>query len=223
MSASVSVIIPAYNGALYLAEAVASALAQTRIPKEVLVIDDGSTDATSEIGRAAGATVWRIEHQGVSVARNTGVERSTADYIAFLDADDTWHPRKLELQAQLLDSRPEVGIAMCRHTYAVEGAAPAWFRGPQDGSVASGSLPIASLIRRTTWERVGPFDPTLTHGEDGDWFFRATDLGVVAALVDLPLMTYRIHASNASGHGAGVRDGILRTLRESVRRKQAAR
>lgn len=220
-SETISVVIPAFNAERFLAEALSSVFAQTRPATEIIVVDDGSTDGTSLIvGNYPTATLISLPHSGVSVARNAGVAATTGDFIAFLDADDIWEPRKLELQMDLLKKEPSVGVVMCRHTYAFEGPIPAWFRGPRDGSVGPGHLLTTALIRRRVWDEVGVFEPMMSHGEDGDWLARAVDLNATLAVVDEPLMTYRIHQSNASGMGQAVREGIFRTLRGSLRRKE---
>jgi glycosyltransferase involved in cell wall biosynthesis len=94
----VSVVIPAYDAGRFVAKAVATALAQTRAPLEVLVVDDGSRDDTAAVARAAGATVLSQRNAGPGAARNAGVRAAQGSWIAFLDADDAWHPEKLERQ-----------------------------------------------------------------------------------------------------------------------------
>ncbi len=94
----VSVVIPAYDAGRFVAKAVATALAQTRAVLEVLVVDDGSRDETAAIARAAGATVISQRNAGPGAARNAGVRAARGSWIAFLDADDAWHPDKLERQ-----------------------------------------------------------------------------------------------------------------------------
>jgi len=108
---SISVIVPAYNAASYIVEALQSVLSQTRQPNEIIVVDDGSNDGTD----AAVLSVpdprikyrWK-ENEGVSTARNRGLAEAQCDYIAFLDADDRWLPTMLEEQGALLDARPDV-------------------------------------------------------------------------------------------------------------------
>ena len=106
----ISVIIPAYNAERTVARAIESVLAQTRPADEVIVIDDGSDDATAEVVRSYGNKVILIQQDnaGVSVARNTGIERATGDWIAFLDADDEWLPERLMLQVRLLQINPHL-------------------------------------------------------------------------------------------------------------------
>src|SRR4051794_5813716 len=109
---AVSVVIPTYNYARFIERALVSVLGQTHRPAEVLVIDDGSTDETATVvdRYATRVRYLRQENSGVSAARNAGVESSTGDLVAFLDADDEWVPNKLELQVEALTKRPEAGL-----------------------------------------------------------------------------------------------------------------
>jgi glycosyltransferase involved in cell wall biosynthesis len=106
---SVSVVIAAYNASAHLGTAIQSALVQTHPPFEVIVIDDGSTDATPEIARSFGGSVTyvRQEHRGVSAARNRGLTLASGEYVAILDADDVCDPNRLALQLQALIAFPE--------------------------------------------------------------------------------------------------------------------
>ncbi len=109
---SVSVIIPAYNAAEYLGEAIRSVWLQGVENVQLIVVNDGSTDATAELlaGPAArGAEIIHTHNQGVAAARNEGLERATGEYVAFLDADDRWRPNKLRRQLQLLQAEPDIG------------------------------------------------------------------------------------------------------------------
>ncbi|RKY08906.1 MAG: hypothetical protein DRP66_03450 [Planctomycetota bacterium] len=109
-SYTVSVVIPAYNAQRYVGRAIDSALAQTRRPDEIIVVDDGSTDNTAEVIRSYGSKVCFIgqENGGASVARNTGIEAARSEWIAFLDADDEWLPEKLQLQIEHLMRNPDL-------------------------------------------------------------------------------------------------------------------
>ncbi|MHC5141971.1 MAG: glycosyltransferase family 2 protein, partial [Planctomycetota bacterium] len=106
----ISVVIPAYNAEKHIARAIESVLAQTRPADEVIVIDDGSSDATAEVVRSFGDKVIFIqqENAGASVARNAGIEAATSDWIAFLDADDEWLPNKLQLQVEHFKRNPDL-------------------------------------------------------------------------------------------------------------------
>ncbi len=106
----ISVVIPAYNAEQMIARAIDSVLAQTRPADEIIVVDDGSTDNTAKVIKSYGDKVMLIqqENAGVSVARNTGIEAATGDWIAFLDGDDEWLPEKLKLQTEHLKRNPDL-------------------------------------------------------------------------------------------------------------------
>jgi len=117
MKPSVSVIVPTYRASEYIGAALQSVLAQTRPPAEIIVVDDASGDETAAVAHSFGSRVTVIEHprnQGPGAARNTGVTASSGDYVAFLDADDLWHPEHLAELGTLLDVSPEAGLAFCR-------------------------------------------------------------------------------------------------------------
>ena len=120
---STSVVVPAFNAACYLGEAIESCLGQTVPPSEVLVIDDGSDDDSVKIAAAFGDRVKVVSQQngGEANARNRGLREAVGDWIAFLDADDKWHPRKLEMQLAAIDEAPNEFIA-CHTNYQNFGA-----------------------------------------------------------------------------------------------------
>jgi glycosyltransferase involved in cell wall biosynthesis len=105
---TVSVIIPTYNSAALVTAAVQSALAQTLPPAEVIVVDDGSIDDTRQRLSTYRARYLHQLNQGVAAARNHGLREASGDFIAFLDADDVWHPRKLELQIAAIAANPDL-------------------------------------------------------------------------------------------------------------------
>jgi glycosyltransferase involved in cell wall biosynthesis len=109
-SAPVSVVIPAYNVARYVAKAIESVRAQTLAPNEVIVVDDGSSDGTAAAAAHAGASVIRQENRGLAAARNAGIAVATQPWIAFLDADDRWLPGKLAQQWKAHLLAPDVRI-----------------------------------------------------------------------------------------------------------------
>lgn len=115
-AARVSVIMPAYNTAHYIREAIDSVLEQDYPNKELIVIDDGSTDGTVEVLRSYGdrITLLTQHNQGSAVARNAGLEAARGEYIAFLDSDDVWLPGKLRLQIEHLQRHPDVGMVYAR-------------------------------------------------------------------------------------------------------------
>ncbi len=117
----ISVVIPAYNAEKYIATAIASVRAQTRVPAEIIVVDDGSSDRTSEVARAAGVTVIVQANAGPAAARNRGARAAHMPWIALLDADDRWLPEKLEAQCAAAELRPDVGLIACDFFYHEDG------------------------------------------------------------------------------------------------------
>ena len=116
---TVSAVIPAFNAAPFLHRAIESALAQTLPMKEVIVVDDGSTDATASVAANYPITLIRHErNRGLSAARNTGIRACTSEWVAFLDADDTWHPDKTQKQLQF--ATEEIS-AVCAEKFKIEG------------------------------------------------------------------------------------------------------
>jgi glycosyltransferase involved in cell wall biosynthesis len=186
----ISVIIPAYNAADHLERALWGALHQTYPPDEILVIDDGSRDATAEIARTYGAPVRLISHdrnRGLSAARNTGIQHATGDWIALLDADDLWYRRKLEQQvAALAGAEEDVGVLFCL-TRIVTPDGTDWIDcadvpSPQEDepgfiralllqNAVSGSG-CSPLIRRELLLRIGGYDESLRTCEDWDLWLR---------------------------------------------------
>src|SRR5438445_9254645 len=119
----VSVVIATYNYGRFVTQAVESVLAQTYVNIEIIVVDDGSDDDTREQLAPYGDRIRYIyqENQSVAAARNTGIRAATGDLIAFLDADDVWHPHKLELQMHYLADHPAVALVAVERL--AEGAA----------------------------------------------------------------------------------------------------
>ena len=220
--APVTVIIPTYNRADTIRDAVDSALAQTLPPAQVVVIDDGSQDDTSELLRDyAGKIVYhRQPNSGISVTRNTGARLSTEPFIALLDSDDVWHPRKLELQMRVMEQHPQLGMlgtAEFDWPAAVFPSVPADAAAPLiwltwDHLVLRTSLLTSSiLIRRSLFDQIGGFDSTMARCEDRDLFLRVAEVAQVAQL-KLPLLGYRDTPGSASKQAASCEAAMRRIL-----------
>ncbi len=173
--APVSVVIPAYNSEEFIGEAIRSALAQTLPVSEIIVVDDGSTDQTAEVAAKLGASVIRQEHGGISAARNAGIRAAKYDWIAFLDADDIWEPKKIEYQWAAIRRHPDAGLVSCNLSQWLHGSAAAAsdVTGVADNDVPMVYIPQAQgaflidrmsynsptmLIRRELLLSVGLFD-----------------------------------------------------------------
>jgi glycosyltransferase involved in cell wall biosynthesis len=161
---SVSVVIPAFNRAATIEQAVASAREQTRAPREIIVVDDASSDETAEVARRAGARVVRLEkNQGCSSARNAGIRAAEGDAIAWLDSDDFWEPNHIATVAALLDRYPEAAVASSA-VRLVGSRSGVWVgripEGPPSNVFRRAffdwlSVPTSTIIRRDALLRVG--------------------------------------------------------------------
>jgi glycosyltransferase involved in cell wall biosynthesis len=205
----ISVVIPTRNRSGCLGLALRSALGQRDVELELLVVDDGSTDDTSEVvanlGEPRIRLIQREDSGGVSVARNQGAAEATGEWLAFLDDDDVWAPDKLARQraASLAVGRTWVytGWVVVDETLHVMGGEPP----PPPDSVVKllyrrNAIPTGGsnvIVRRDAFDQSGGFDPHLTNGEDWELWIRLSEQGF-PAWVPEPLMAYRIHPANAS-------------------------
>ena len=185
-SRSISVIIPAFDAASTLMDCLRSATEQTLVPLEVIVVDDGSNDATLEVARNFPGPVrcLRQDHSGVAVARNLGIEAARGDLIAFLDADDLWRRDHLANAARALEAEPNLVWVSC--AYEKVGASGRRIHASVSGAerqpffVASYfelletwiSYTPTMVLRRSLLEEVGGFDAEMPTGEDLHLWFR---------------------------------------------------
>lgn len=221
LSSRVSVIIPVYNGESYLAEAIESALTQTHPAHEIIVLDDGSTDGSASVARGYAVTLLQQENRGLATARNTAMSYASGDYFALLDCDDVWPKTKLADQVAALEAEKDAGYALSYQRYIFEGGRqPNWFKRTPVDEWEPGYCPSCWLIRRSTWEQVGSFDPNAGYGEDIDWLSRANDLGIRFIMVEKVLLLRRIHEDNITGRPE-TKLAWLRVLRASAARKRA--
>ncbi|MEL6494481.1 MAG: glycosyltransferase family A protein [Cyanobacteria bacterium J06623_7] len=206
----VSVIIAAYNLMAYLPATITNVFAQTFTDFELIVVDDGSSDNTSEwVSQLTDPRVKLItqENQGLAGASNTGVSQAQGEYITFLDADDLWEPSKLEQQVQVLDNHPEVGIVYTWVTYMNDGGASTgrivkteaegfiWPDLIEVNQIECGSV---VMIRRSCFTEVGLFDTNLkSFVQDWDMWLRLA-LKYQFKAIRQPLVYYRQRASSGS-------------------------
>lgn len=214
---SISAIVPAYNSGRYLSAAIDSALAQTYPILELVVVDDGSTDETADVLAAyrERVHVLRQNNRGPAAARNSGIAAARGELLAFLDADDAWHPRKVELQVERLAAEPAVGLVHCGMEWvdAVDRTLGVT-TGGQEGWVADAILrleegvigpPSTWLLPRRIVEETGGFDERLLSSEDWDLAYRIARRHPIA-YVPLALTRYR-------DHGGGVHHDVPRLER----------
>jgi glycosyltransferase involved in cell wall biosynthesis len=211
---SVSVIIPTYNRAKYIRDAVESALNQTRVPDEILIIDDGSTDNTPEIlaRYPAPVRVIRQQNRGRSAARNVGLDQARGDAIMFLDSDDMLLPTNIEHCTAAMSKSARIGVvysdalivdhqgaAVELYTEAMPGARPS---GLVLGELSRRCfLTVSSLVRRSALEGIR-FDQSMNFAEDYDFWRRLAGKWEFRYLNE-PLMCYRYHELMSVHSGIG--------------------
>lgn len=230
---TVAVVIPVYNCAPYVEEALRSIEAQTRLPQRVVVVDDGSTDEGGRIVASyAARSMLPLEivtqpNRGIAAARNAGIERCQEDLIAFLDGDDTFYPSFLARAGDALLHHPE--LLLCFLDRDVVDAGGTFMRRDLDDAtfraigsrrladgvsvltkspfvalIAGNVIPIGLMIRRSAILGVHGFDEEMRFVEDKLFLMQLAKLGQFGFL-DVPLGTWRRHGSNTSGSGNAVK------------------
>jgi glycosyltransferase involved in cell wall biosynthesis len=227
--ALVSCVVPVYNGELYLGEALESVLAQTYRPIEVIVVDDGSTDDTADVIASYGDRVWsaRLPNSGTPAARNLGLSLARGEFVAFLDADDLWHPEKLARQMARFQARPELDMCV---THAQNFWIPelseeaARYQGRRFTQPLPGYVLQTLLVRRRFFDVVGPLDISLRLGDDNDWFLRAYDQGATVELLPEVLLYRRLHHANLTRRTIDqAPEALLRVVKKTLDRRRRLR
>jgi glycosyltransferase involved in cell wall biosynthesis len=236
-SARVSVIIPAYNAASHLPATLKSVLGQSARPGEVIVIDDGSADDTAAIAAGFGVRVLSRANAGCAAARNAGIEHASGEYIAFMDADDLWHPHKLAVQLAALQSYPGPAFSFTDYRWfdeqGVHERSSGLRRHPAFRRVANvmgtpsarGDILIAAdgkrpvlpdcyiqpsslLVRRADVIAVGGFDERVRLAEDYEFFLRLFRIEPAIAVMQ-SLLLYRRHATQITANQTIFQAGLF--------------
>ncbi|MDZ4767109.1 MAG: glycosyltransferase family A protein, partial [Chloroflexota bacterium] len=199
----ISVIIPAHNAAIFLPDAIASLRAQRDLTFDILIIDDGSTDATPAVAATLGDDVRVIQTPkiGPGAARNRGIAAARGDYIALLDADDLFPPdsltvraERLALDATLMLTGGYIQMVTLLGADSTPAHDPTRIRNVPYLNVNLGAM----LYRREVFERVGGFDERLFYSEDVDWHLRAQEANMRMAILRRVTLLYRRHAVNVT-------------------------
>ncbi len=223
----VSVVIPSFNRAASLPRALDSVLAQTRPADEIIVVDDGSSDGSAELlaTRYAGITCLRQPNQGVSAARNLGIQHASGDWIAFLDSDDTWLPDKLQAQLDMLEQSANCPLCHTEEIWIRNGTRVNAMKkhAKRGGWIYPHCLPLcvispsSALIRRNILLDAGGFDTRLPACEDYDLWLRLCSRYPVA-YVDQPKITkYGGHADQLSRAHWGMDRFRIQALQRALR------
>jgi glycosyltransferase involved in cell wall biosynthesis len=217
----VSVIIPVYNGAAYLAAALDSVFAQSYAPLEIIAVDDGSTDSSPDILRSCGERlrVIRQGNQGVAVARNTGFANATGELICFLDQDDLWPVDRTRLLVEALRADPEAQLATGLTEILYERPTQP---GPLDNFTTFrrefllGSICIRAGLLRS----LGPFSTGVGYADDTDFWMRRKEAKIKAIDLDAVTLIYRLHGENTSSDKERTYFYLMGAIRESLKRRR---
>jgi glycosyltransferase involved in cell wall biosynthesis len=219
----VSIVVPVFNGARYLGAALQSAFEQDYRPIQVIVVDDGSTDATAKAVRSFKEVIYIYQsNQGAYAARNQGISVALGEFIAFLDADDLWTRNKLSLQIDWLTEHMDIGYVAARFRNFLEKGVerPGWIKKEQLSEDQVGGVPNL-VVRRSVFKKIGIFETGCGSGADLDWVLRAKDAGIKCAILPHTLLYRRIHDSNLSYQWQEGRTPLMKFLRASVNRQLA--
>ena len=220
----VSVVVPVHGRAPYLGAALGSVAAQTYECHETIVVLDGPCPELPELERRA-VHVLEQPHRGVAAARNAGIRAASGELIALLDHDDEWRPDKLELQVERLERHPRLDFVLSHAEVRLEGQTPLpeWVGARWLGEPMPGYIPSTWLVRRDTFDGVGPFDESYEMACDSDWLGRATTGGWSTEMLEEPLTRWRIHDRNASHDFALMKREMVTVIRRQAARKREAR
>jgi len=220
----VSVIIPAFDAAKYIGEAIDSVARQTHEQVEIIVVDDGSTDDTAEVAAHFERAVRYVRQRrsGAAAARNHGVRVSEGRYLAFLDADDLWEPDKLAIQLAAFDADSGLDIVFGHvvQFWSPELAPPAAESVRDLGSPMCGHIPGAMLVTRSAFEEIGPFSEDQELGDFIDWYARALDCGSNITTLPTVVMRRRLHDTNLGRVSTSGPEEYARVLRRVVDRRR---
>ncbi len=222
---NISVIIPVYNGELYLTEAIESVLSQSFQPSEIIVIDDGSTDNSQSIIKQYIPKVTYIyqENKGTAAARNVGIRISRGNFLAFLDQDDIWQTEKLELQTSAFQKNNKLDIVFghLQQFYSPELKDEIKMKIYCPDHQEPGYLPSVMLIKRDSFFQVGLFETNWKIGEWTNWYIRASESGLNTEMLSDILVRRRIHNENKGVLQRDQRTEYVKIIKASLDRRRA--
>jgi len=222
--ALIDVIIPVYNGAAYISEAIASIQAQTWHNLTIIVVDDGSEDDTASVVEKLALsdkriTLYKRKHSGVSSAINYALSVATANYVSFLDADDLWLPQKLEQQFKCLTEN-KVAICFCLlQEFESDNETEIGQQFKARPNPLKGYSKTTFLGNKSVFEKYGLFNEDIATGDFIEWFSRALRAEEPFVMIDEVFSARRIHNSNTTrGVNKNAFLHILKTHLNEVRK-----
>ena len=220
----ISVIIPIYNDALYIQEAIKSVLSQTIEELEIIIINDGSTDNFEEKIEFFNDPRIRIIEQinsGAAAARNNGIKNAKGKFLAFLDADDIWAPNKLKLQLEVLINREDINMVYGQVNEFYDSSILGYDDLQKNVKTFVGYSPIALLISKKDFLSVGDFQSKWKVAEFIDWYDRAKYVGLSEFLLPDMIMFIRIHSGNIDRLNRLDAKQYVAVLKEALDRKRS--
>jgi glycosyltransferase involved in cell wall biosynthesis len=222
---NVSVIIPVWNGAPYLRDAIGSVLAQTLPPLELIVVDDGSTDETPAILASYGDAirVHRQPNAGQGAATMAGIAMARGSMLAFNDSDDAWPMQRNQQLVKALEDDVSLDAAFghCEQFVSPELDDDTKRRLAPPYPILAGEITSCMTIRRSAFERIGGFNPEYLSSHFVDWLARAKSAGIKTTMLDAIVLRRRLHENNFSRRQPEVRDHLhLKALRQHILRSR---
>lgn len=193
----VSIVIPCFNQAEFLDDSIKSALTQTHLKTEVIVVNDGSTDHTLSVALKYPITLVNQENKGLSAARNAGIRQAKGEHIICLDADDKLEPNYVE--ECLKKMKDDTGFVRTglRHFGDENSVLPPSQYANLEGFLVNNQAYPPSMFKKTIWEEIGGFDEQMKSGyEDWDYFLRIVAKGYKVETINEPLFLYRKHGKS---------------------------
>jgi glycosyltransferase involved in cell wall biosynthesis len=219
----VSVIVPVFNGEKYIEETLEAILNQDYTSKEVIVVDDGSEDGSSEIIQTFSEVKYIYqENSGVPVARNRGLREAKGEFIAFSDQDDLWKKHKLSDQVNYLLDNPEAEYVICKRKVFLEPGLtpPSWLRKELLDSENVDYSPSSLVARASAFQEIGMFNTEVENASDVDWLFKAKDAGIGKGVIEKVLYLKRIHENNHSRRVKELHREYLTLIRQSIKKQK---
>jgi glycosyltransferase involved in cell wall biosynthesis len=219
----ISVIIPIYNNALYIQEAITSVLSQGIEKLEIIIIDDGSTDDFEEKIKGFNNPRIRLIKQinsGAAAARNNGIKNAKGEFLAFLDADDIWAPNKLKLQLEVLINREDINMVYGQVKEFYDSSILGYDDLQKNAKTFVGYTQSALLISKKDFHSVGDFQSKWKVAEFIDWYDRAKYVGLSEFLLPDMLMFRRIHSGNIDRLHRPDAKQYVAVLKEAIDRRR---
>lgn len=211
--------MPAYNAGRFIREAIDSILSQTYPNLELIVVNNGSTDETLDIVQSYGDRLFCCsrEQRGIAPARNMGVEKSSGDFLGFMDADDIAHERRFEIEMQKFIENPSLDMVFAHMTNFHDGVSNS------DRDPIPGVVPGSLLIRRDSFFRVGFFEAGPKAAEFVEWLIHARSLDLRETICPEVLLRRRVHSDNIGvREKAEIQQSYVRQIKAALDRRRSA-